>query len=134
MSSSRPKVVIIADDLDLSRYLSNLLNSCGFIAQVVDPKHGALPARDVTCPALVILDSMLSGDGAHQMYNRLRRHPRLGRVPVLLLSSLTRSSLSRLHVNAYNAASRRLPEPEGVLPTPPEAEHLVAAVRDLCDP
>lgn len=125
-------IVVIADEHDLIFYLSNLLKTYGFEPLVVGQWTEALAAAHKTKPALVVMDAMLPGHIAQQAYSGLKHHEILGHVPLLMLSSLPRRSLSRFYVNPFGGMNRRLPEPDAVLPRPPEADEFIAAVRELC--
>jgi CheY-like chemotaxis protein len=125
-------IVVIADEHDLIFYLSNLLKAYGFEPLVVGQWKEALATAHQIRPALVVMDAMLPGHVAQQAYSGLKHHEILGHVPLLMLSSLTRRSLSRFYVNPSGGMNRRLPEPDAVLPRPPEADEFIAAVRGLC--
>jgi CheY-like chemotaxis protein len=132
VSGTGMNIVVVADEHDLIFYLSNLLKTYGFKTLVAGQWNEALSTAKIKRPGLVVMDAMLPGHIVQQAYSNFRQHDIFRNVPVLMLSSLTRRSLSRFCISLAGGMKHRFPEPEAVLPRPPEADEFIAAVRKLC--
>ena len=131
MPASPVTVLIIEDEPDVRIYLLNLLRAHGYGAMAAaDMDEGLALARSAN-PSLVVLDAMLPGDDAQQVYMELRCEAGLCRIPVVLLSTLTRRVLWGSRLYRAGSANKRLPEPDAYLTKPPEAEDFLAVVQRL---
>lgn len=86
---SRSTVLLVEDDHEIRVSVRNLLEDEGF--RVLTAANGLsamdLLERTATRPCLILLDLMLPVlDGWH-LAERLRRHPRLGDIPIAVLSA-----------------------------------------------
>lgn len=131
MSTATPNILIIEDEPDVRIYLLNLLHSHGYQAAAVACIEDGLARIRSRPPSLVVLDAMLPGDDAQQIYLKLRSGEISGHIPVVLLSPFNRRALRGSHFYSVGAAHKRLGEPEVFLAKPPEAEDFLAAVQQL---
>ena len=87
-------VLVIDDNADtlqlLERYLAG---SCDRFSAVHDPQQ-ALPAAEVERPAIIVLDVMLPGLDGWELLGRLREHPGLQGVPILVCTILPQEQLA----------------------------------------
>jgi CheY-like chemotaxis protein len=82
-------------------------------------------------PALIVLDAMLPGDDAQRIYAELRCQTGLCRIPVVVLSTITRRALRGSRLYGRESAGKRIPPPDAYLTKPPEAEDFLEVVRRL---
>lgn len=131
MPASKIKILVVEDDLDRRLYLANLLRAHGFApltaARATDV--GAIVRHQK--PSLIVLDAMLPSEAAQLMYAEFKSDPETCRIPVVLLSSLTRRELHASRLSVLSPHVRRLPLPDAFLPNPPEAEEFIMVVRRL---
>jgi two-component system, OmpR family, phosphate regulon response regulator PhoB len=80
-------VLIVEDEPDVSRLLSFNLGEAGFATEVVATGGEALPAAERVQPAVVVLDLMLPDLSGHEVCARLRAHPRLRDIGILMLTA-----------------------------------------------
>ncbi len=83
----RARVFVADDNADMREYLTNLLETHGYKVTAVTDGLQALEAIRVQVPDLVISDVMMPGLDGLQMLAALRKDPRTGALPVLLLSA-----------------------------------------------
>jgi DNA-binding response OmpR family regulator len=129
--ASSIKILIIEDERDVRIYLANLLGANGYKALTAANVSEGLTLAHSENPALIVLDAMLPGDDAQRVYTELRCQTGLCRIPVVVLSSITRRALRESRLYGRETAGRRIPPPDAYLTKPPEAEDFLAVVRRL---
>ncbi len=85
--SDQTRVLVADDNADMREYLTDLLRAHGYEVTGVTDGQQALEAIRVQLPDLVISDVMMPRLDGLQMLTALRRDPRTGALPVLLLSA-----------------------------------------------
>jgi two-component system phosphate regulon response regulator PhoB len=124
-------VLIVEDELDMRIFISTLLETSGYQPIITrDGKEGLLKAKDVS-PDLIILDVMMPGEGGVQMYRQLKTDKTLCKIPVIMLSAVTRKTFAH-YLNMVNARLKdAIPDPDAYIEKPPEAEELIKITADL---
>jgi len=98
---ARPIVLVVEDDRDLCEALGYLLPLEGFDVICVGDGAAALDyLREAPSPCLVLLDLMLPKIDGARVREALRRDPRLGAIPVVILSSRTDTPLAARRLGA----------------------------------
>jgi len=126
--AQRIKVLVVEDELDVRLFLCNLLDSCGYLPIDADSNTRGLEQARTEKPDLIILDAMLPHDSGMQLYRCLKRDAVLKDIPVVVLSTLDRKTFC--HYQKCQCGTM-VPEPEGYLIKPPEAEDLIKVVKEL---
>jgi DNA-binding response OmpR family regulator len=127
--ASSIKILIIEDERDVRIYLANLLRANGYKALTAENAEDGLAMARSENPALIVLDAMLPGDDAQRIYTDLRCQTGLCRIPVVVLSTITRRALRGSRLYGRESAGKRIPPPDAYLIKPPEAEDFLAVVR-----
>jgi two-component system chemotaxis response regulator CheY len=117
--SVRPRVLIVDDDPDLRKLMSEVLTSEGFDTDLASNGQDALDKAHDNPPRVIVLDMMMPVmDGwmfrAHQRYCVT-----LASVPVIVLSGAPRARLQNIGAAA-------------IMPKPFDNDELVTAIRALC--
>jgi len=86
-AGERVRVLIADDNADMRDYLTNLLQTAGFVVIAVSDGRRALEAVKAQVPDLVISDIMMPGLDGLELLTALRADPLTAAVPVLLLSA-----------------------------------------------
>ena len=131
MPATKLKILVIENEPDRLIYITNLLKAHGFDPLTADNSDEALSKARTGAPSLIVLDAMLPAEQIQSMYGQLKGDPALCRVPVVMLSSLTRRTGGHYQAQPYAPTIGRLPAPEAFLPNPPEAEDFIEVVRRL---
>ena len=84
---ARPRILVVDDDEAFTLLAREFLTDAGYAVARRLRGGEALAAARAHPPALVLLDVRLPGLGGLAVLERLRRHPRTARVPVLLCSA-----------------------------------------------
>lgn len=125
---------MIADESDTRVFLFNLLSSVGFEPVGVCNMSEGLKIAKSRMPALIILDVMMSDKKGILMYHYLKNDAILKTVPVIMLSAIDRETFflyEKFH-SPFN--TKGVPEPDGYLEKPPEADDLIRMVHSLIAP
>jgi len=129
--SSRKRVLVIDDELEMRIFISNLLEANGF--EVIDGADAslALPLARQRRPALIILNAMMAAGEGVQLYYRLKQDPRLKEIPVLMLSTIESRTLFFYRKLPHQTPDFRVPAPDAYVIKPPEGEELMGLVHRL---
>lgn len=131
MEKKKHKILVVDDELDMRIYISTILETSGYRAIVTkNGKEGVEKAIE-TNPDLIVLDVMMPGEGGVLMYRKLKKDPKLKKIPVLMLSAVKKEIffhyLKMLNVKMENNIS----EPEAYLEKPPDHEDLLKVIKKL---
>ena len=85
--SARDPVLLVDDELDLRELLLFNLREAGFAVTAVATAAEGLDAAERLDPAVVVLDLMLPDLPGTEVCRRLRAHPSLGDVAILMLTA-----------------------------------------------
>lgn len=122
MSDSRPLILALEDEPRNAALLEAILSRAGYRLHIADQIADARAWLSDGAPALVVLDRHLpDGDGL-ELIPEIKRSPRLGDVPILLVSA----SVLPEDIEAAMAAGC-----DGFLAKPVRVKPLVDEVRRL---
>ncbi len=119
----QPTLLVVDDDLDLLKLLRTYFRLEGFATRTATRRAEIMAAlREAPLPDLVLLDVHLPDANGFEVLARMRQHPVLKAMPVILLTAeATREGvLKGLQAGA-----------DGYITKPFEPEQLVAAVREV---
>jgi len=88
MNSSRSKILVADDDVRGLLYLKGLLHSEGYELLAAKDGPTALELADSSSPDAILLDVMMPGMDGFEVCRRLRNHPKLQQIPIILLTAL----------------------------------------------
>ena len=90
VAGASPLVLVVEDDPGTSGVIDAVLRSQGFSTRLAANLHEIKRALSTQPPPdLILLDIMLPDANGFAVLERLRRHPDLGRIPVVMLTSLS---------------------------------------------
>ncbi len=81
------KILIIEDEADLQELVAYNLQKEGFQVESASSGESGWKRLEASKPDLLVLDWMLPGMSGLDLLARLRRHPRLREIPVLMLTA-----------------------------------------------
>jgi two-component system phosphate regulon response regulator PhoB len=118
------RVAVIDDEVDILTFVRFLLEDQGYEVLTSESPTGVVARLEEFGPHLVCLDLLMPEQLGFSFFVELRRHPRLGAVPILILSGLNaREELARALHNAGD-----VPPPAGWVEKPLEPAVFLAAV------
>jgi len=84
------ELLLIDDDPEFARVMQRLLGLAGYsVRTATDREAGTRELKAAALPHLILLDVGLGDMDGFDVLLRLRRHPRLGSVPVIMLTGRT---------------------------------------------
>jgi CheY-like chemotaxis protein len=93
---SRQYALIVDDNVDAREILSIVMEQAGFEVELARNGLEALASVEKRIPDIVLLDLMMPGVNGFQVLTRLRSVPATRRVPVIVISAVSNSTLLQL--------------------------------------
>jgi two-component system, OmpR family, response regulator len=122
-SAGRPPVIVVEDDAALASFISTLLSLSGFdVRQAGTREQVVTQIRRQPIPALILLDVVLPDADGFDILQRVRQHPQLKDVPVIMLTGkATREAVLKGMTGGA----------DGYITKPFEPEALLRAIRTV---
>lgn len=125
----KAKILIVDDDLDLTRALQAILESQGHLVTSASNKTEGLEKVKADKPDLIILDVMMvAGQDGFEMSRDLKKDPQLRDIPILMLTAVKEKT--GIGFKAVAGDPDWLPV-DGFLDKPVEPQELQAEVERL---
>jgi two-component system phosphate regulon response regulator PhoB len=131
VTTGTPRILVVDDDPDMRVFLATVLAEGGFEPTVADCAEEGLKQATSTKPALILLDAQVPLHSSCDMYRLLKEDPSLQAIPVIMLSVLSSKTYRHYRKLEEGRVGARLPEPDGFLGKPPEAEDLLRRIDGL---
>lgn len=81
------KVAIVEDEAELAALIEYNLTRAGFETRILGGGALTLEELERWHPDLIVLDVMLPGQDGFEVCRRIRRHPKMARIPVIFLTA-----------------------------------------------
>ena len=125
------RVLVVDDELDIRVFITTLLETSGFKPiPAKDGVEGMEVARQKK-PALIILDIMMPQDSGVNLYRDLKTDPELKEIPVIMVSAVAKKTFLHSQKVLNEHKGEKIPEPEGYIEKPPEADELLDLINKL---
>ncbi len=125
------KILIVEDEMDMRVFLKTLLETNGY--KPVVAQNGAEGADKAASerPQLILLDVMMPKEGGVQLYRELKTNPDLKDIPVVVISAISKKTFLHSQKMLDAARGQSLPDPDGYIEKPPEAEVVLGEIQRL---
>ena len=125
------KVLIVDDDVDVTKIVSKLVERSGH--EAVGGKNGieGMGKAKEQEPDLIILDVLMPKESGIRMYHALKTDESLKDIPVIILSAIPQKSFLRSQKVLDEFAGQSVPEPEAYIEKPEEPEEMVALIKKI---
>ena len=124
-------ILIVEDEADVRTYLSTVLQANGYQAVEAADAESGLKTAERERPDLISLDIMMPRKSGLSLYVDLRRHPELGKTPIVIVTGMAQHG--EFDILAH-LEGKEVPEPERVVEKPVSAEAYVDLVKSLIGP
>ena len=132
--SVRKKILVVSDESDTRIFLSNLL-----CAEKIEPigaesSQEGIDLAGIRAPDLIIVNVMMADREGIKLYRKLKNDDRFRHIPVIMLSAIDRETFFLYEKFKSTRDGPGVPEPDGYLEKPPEADDLIRLVHLLIKP
>ncbi len=125
------KVLVVDDDPDVRLFSIAVLEENGYTPiEATNGEEGMQIIRKEN-PDLVILDVLMPRESGIRLYRQMKSDPKLGKIPVVILSGITQKSFLRSQKALTEFGGAEVPEPEAYLEKPVEPEELAATIKSI---
>ena len=124
------KVLVVDDDPDVRLFSVTVLEESGYLPLEATNGEEGMQIIAKENPDLIILDVLMPRESGIRMYRQLQTDPKLKKIPIILLSGITRKSFLRSQKALTEFGGAPVPEPKIYLEKPVEPEELAAAIEE----
>ena len=125
------KVLIVDDDVDVTKFVSRLVERSGYEAIVAKNGVEGMGKVREDKPDLIILDILMPKESGIRMYRELKTDEPLKDIPVIVLSAIAPKSFFRSQKVLDEFSGQSVPEPEAYIEKPEEPEELIELMKRL---
>lgn len=128
MTAAKKTAVVIDDEVDITTFLSTILEENGFTVRTAnDAKTGEELVR-ADPPDIVLIDLMMPGRGGVQLFARLRNDPAISGIPIVMVTGIK----DELGIDWSNIVDKlKARKPDGFIEKPIVPERIVRIVNDV---
>ena len=120
--------VVIDDEVDLTNYISAILEENGFKVDVANEATGGEALIREKMPDIVLLDLMMPGRTGIQLFSRLRRDEATRAIPVVMVTGIK----DKLGIDWGEIVDgMKIRRPDGFVEKPIEPERLMSVVKGV---
>lgn len=123
------KVLVVDDDPDVRLFSITVLEENGYIPLEATNGEEGMQLIQKENPDLVILDVLMPRESGIRLYRQMKTDKKLDKIPIIILSGITRRSFLRSQKALTEFGGEEVPEPQTYLEKPVEPEELAAAIK-----
>ncbi len=123
------KVLIVDDDADIRTFVVTVLEENGYNPIITKNGEEGMNKVKEESPNLVILDILMPKQSGIKMYRELKTNDALNKIPVIILSGISKRVFLRSQEALTEFGSDNVPEPEAYLEKPVEPEELAEIIN-----
>jgi DNA-binding response OmpR family regulator len=80
-------ILIVEDDVDISRLMKHHLEAAGFEVRVYPSAFGVLPESEKLAPEVFLLDIMIPGGDGMELCRKIRQNAALATIPIIFVTA-----------------------------------------------
>jgi CheY-like chemotaxis protein len=120
--------VVIDDEVDLTNYISAILEEHGFEVRVANEATTGEELIREKAPDIILLDLMMPGRSGVQLFARLRRDERTKHIPVVMVTGIK----EKLGIDWGEFADElKTRKPDGFIEKPIDDEKIMSVVNGV---
>ena len=123
------KVLVVDDDPDVRLFSITVLEENGYTPLEATNGEEGMQLIRKEAPDLIILDVLMPRESGIRLYRQLKTDAKLKKIPIIILSGITRKSFLRSQKALTEFGGEEVPEPKTYLEKPVEPEELAAAIE-----
>ena len=118
------KILIVDDEEDPRVYLEVLFKDNGYETATATDGDEAMPKTKEFKPDLITLDIIMERETGVKFYRNLHKNPELSKIPVIIISGVTR------YKDLFARDHATMPKPFAFIEKPIDKEELLAKVKE----
>jgi CheY-like chemotaxis protein len=124
-------VLVVEDELDMRFFLKTLMETSGY--RPVIAKNGAdgMAKAKKDPPDLILLDVMMPEQGGAIFYRDLKADVVLAKIPVIILSAVSRSTFKHYLKMLAIKSAEKVPAPDAYVEKPPDPRNLLRIIKQF---
>jgi two-component system phosphate regulon response regulator PhoB len=123
------KVLVVDDDPDVRLFSLTVLEENGYTPLEATNGEEGMQLIKKESPDLILLDVLMPRESGIRLYRQLQTNSKLKKIPIIILSGITRKSFLRSQKALTEFGGEEVPEPKTYLEKPVEPEELAAAIK-----
>lgn len=123
------KVLVVDDDPDVRLFSLTVLEENGYTPIEATNGEEGMQLIKKEAPDLILLDVLMPRESGIRLYRQLQTNSKLKKIPIIILSGITRKSFLRSQKALTEFGGEEVPEPKTYLEKPVEPEELAAAIK-----
>ena len=125
------KVLTIDDDADIRTFVITVLEENGYSPLKAKNGEEGLKIINEEKPDLVVLDVLMPKQSGIKLYRELKTNESLNKIPVIILSGISKRIFLRSQEALTEFGSENVPEPDAYIEKPVEPEDLAEKIKQL---
>lgn len=118
------KILIVDDEADPRNYLKVLFAEAGYETAVATDGDEAMPKVKEFHPDLITLDIIMPRESGQKFYRELCKDPEFKKIPVIILSGVTR------YKELFSRDHATMPKPRAFVEKPIDKDQLLETVAE----
>ena len=125
------KIIIVDDDPEVRLVNTTVVEELGHAPMIATNGEEGLAMVEKDQPDLIILDVLMPRQSGIKMYRRLKTNPKWRKIPVIILSGISRRTFLRSQEALTEFEGDQVPEPEAYFEKPITPEELASAIQKI---
>jgi twitching motility two-component system response regulator PilH len=125
------KVLVVDDDPDVRLFSITVLEENGYTPVEATNGEEGMQILRKEHPDLVILDVLMPRESGIRLYRQMKSDAKLSKIPVIIMSGITRKSFLRSQKALTEFGGAEVPEPDAYLEKPVEPEELAETIKSM---
>ena len=126
---SHKTVLVVEDELDMRFFLKTLLETSGYRPIIAKNGSDGMAKAKENLPDLILLDVMMPEQGGAIMYRDLKSDTLLAKIPVIILSAVSRSTFEHYLKMLDLTSADKVPVPDAYVEKPPDPRNLLRIIQ-----
>lgn len=118
------KILIVDDEPDIRTYLTILYQENGYETETAENGEVAMAKARSFQPDLISLDIIMPEETGQKFYRELKKDPKLSRIPVVIISGVTR------YKALFSRDHKTMPKPFAFVEKPVDREELIGVIKN----
>ena len=125
------KVLVVDDDPDVRLFSITVLEENGYTPLEATNGEEGMQLVQKEKPDLIILDVLMPRESGIRLYREIKTDRALKHTPIIIMSGIAEKSFLRSQKALTEFGGAAVPEPEGYLEKPVDAEVLAAKIKEI---